>query len=543
MISDLGSRNRVAMYTTFFRFFDLRNNPFNVNPDPEYLYLNQRTQALLDEMASAIQARQGLIVLSGEAGTGKTTLVNQLKQWLKEQQTATAFIFNPHLGVDELFELMIADFGIVTTQPRKGSSLGNINRWLQQQYRLGRNAVLFLDEAQGLPPHVLEQIRMLLNTEMPKEKILQIVLSGQPELEEKLRQPEMRQIRQRISLRCHTRPLTQQEAHAYIEKRLQVAGGNGQNIFAPEAIEAIHLYARGIPRVMNMLCEHAMMRAYQYQAETVLPYMVEEAANQLQFDDIKPVRTWPDPDGSPKEEPQYALADALFEPEQTEVQREEKHLAAAAGISSDFKSARATWLEITVGADPEAARRPVAVGESRNGKKKSEATLVSEIRTQPAARELRAVEVSEDESQFRADPQLDHPKGTVTAFPVKPDNNQISFDTMQRLQAWTESCGRFAKTIPGSIKSSMKSLPVKEFAGSVKGFCYRASSRFAGTCKEGASVAWEKAWGCVRSRQWDKSMESLVRWLQQPVPNVKIHRRAGHLVLDGHEQQGQHVEP
>ena len=300
MISDLGSRNRVAMYTTFFRFFDLRNNPFNVNPDPEYLYLNQRTQALLDEMASAIQARQGLIVLSGEAGTGKTTLVNQLKQWLKEQQTATAFIFNPHLGVDELFELMIADFGIVTTQPRKGSSLGNINRWLQQQYRLGRNAVLFLDEAQGLPPHVLDQIRMLLNTEMPKEKILQIVLSGQPELEEKLRRPEMRQIRQRISLRCHTRPVTQQEAHAYIEKRVQVAGGNGQNIFAPEAIEAIHLYARGIPRVMNMLCEHAMMRAYQYQAETVLPYMVEEAANQLQFDDIKPVRTWPDPDGSPR---------------------------------------------------------------------------------------------------------------------------------------------------------------------------------------------------------------------------------------------------
>ena len=113
--------------------------------------------------------------------------------------------------------------------------------------------MLFLDEAQGLPPHVLDQIRMLLNTEMPKEKILQIVLSGQPELEEKLRRPEMRQIRQRIGVRCHCRDLFQQEAHAYIEKRLQVAGGNGQNIFAPEAIEAIHLYfARGIPRVMNI---------------------------------------------------------------------------------------------------------------------------------------------------------------------------------------------------------------------------------------------------------------------------------------------------
>jgi general secretion pathway protein A len=276
------------MYTTFFRFFGLRENPFNVNPDPGYLFLNQRTQAALDDMASAIQARKGLIVLTGEAGTGKTSLINRLKQWLEKQQTPTAFIFNPHLEVSELFHLMLASFGVSADTRLKASALARLNRWLIERYQMGRNAVLFLDEAQGLPAHVLEEVRMLLNHELANEKLLQIVLSGQPELEEKLERPELRQIRQRISLRCQTAALTLEEAHSYIHKRLRVAGAMSGNVFVPEAINAAYLYSRGIPRVMNLLCEHAMIRAYMEQTQPVPVSMVDEVARESQFDDLRP---------------------------------------------------------------------------------------------------------------------------------------------------------------------------------------------------------------------------------------------------------------
>src|ERR1700722_18606902 len=168
------------MYNTFFRYFGLRENPFTVNPNPGYLYFNDRTRAILEDIASAIQAGKGLIVLTGEAGTGKTTLINRLKQWLEKQRISTAFIFNPHLEVNELFDLMLADFGISADAHLKGSSLGRLNQWLRDRHRAGKGAVLILDEAQGLPLPVLEQVRLLLNHESPGENLLQIVLSGQP---------------------------------------------------------------------------------------------------------------------------------------------------------------------------------------------------------------------------------------------------------------------------------------------------------------------------------------------------------------------------
>ena len=277
------------MYNTFFRFFGLRENPFNVNPDPGYLYLNQRTRQVLEEMAGAIEARKGLIVLTGDAGTGKTTLINRLKQWLQKQHTPTAFIFNPHLEVNELFDLVLAEYGISPDPHLQGSSLARLNQWLLERHRAGNNAVLILDEAQGLPVHVLEQVRMLLNHEMPDQKLLQVVLSGQPELEDKLKRPEMRQIRQRISLRCYTSALSREDARAYIHRRVQIAGGGEREIFSPEAIEMIHVYSRGIPRVMNLLCEHAMIRACANQAQPVSAFSVQVVAKALQFDDVKPI--------------------------------------------------------------------------------------------------------------------------------------------------------------------------------------------------------------------------------------------------------------
>lgn len=497
------------MYTTFFKSFGLRENPFNVNPDPNYLFLNQQTQALLDEIANAIQARKGLIVLTGEAGTGKTTVVNRLKLGLQEEKAATVFIFNPHLDVDELFHLMIAGFGITVDRSAKGSSLARINHWLHQQYSKGRNAVLFLDEAQGLPAPVLEQIRMLLNNEMPQEKLLQVVLSGQPELEQKLKRADMRQIRQRISLRCYTRPLTLEETHAYMEKRLRVAGGNGRNVFSSEAIDAAFLYSHGIPRVLNLLCEHAMMRASSRHEHLVSAYMIEEAANQLQFDDVKPVRNW-NPDTVPEEEPLVGLAPSLSETQpETGLQPLIQEITAVAA-PRESAHATSTWFEtsINAAADAQPELRPVSLDESgSSGKKKLEPTPVSEFRTQHGSPvELKPMSIEDDASQLPAASLPDHSKGRVTVIPVQPKNDRGS-GAAKALQELLQKWGKWAGEVPNRAKGI---------------------SSVAIACKRGISNAARKASILAKSQGWDKNLESVIRWLQEPLPTAKIHRRAGH---------------
>ena len=278
------------MNAMFLSSFGLRENPFNTNPDPNYLFLPHRTQSTLDDMAGAIQARKGLILLTGEPGTGKTTLLNRLMQWLRTQKMPVAFIFNPRLEVNDLFEMMLASFGIPSNSRSKGSMLARLNQWLDEGYQRGLSPVLIIDEAQGLPLHVLEEIRMLLNEETPRERLLQIVLSGHPELEEKLKRPELRQLRQRISLRCRTVPLSRAETDGYIQRRLCIAGTRNQVVFLPEAIDAVHRYSRGIPRVMNLLCEYALMGSSVRKIQPVPEYLVDEAARELQFDDVRPVR-------------------------------------------------------------------------------------------------------------------------------------------------------------------------------------------------------------------------------------------------------------
>jgi general secretion pathway protein A len=270
-------------------FFGLRENPFNVNPDPRYLFLTPLTRQALDELKYGIQARKGLVLLTGEVGTGKTTLINRLLDQLGEQQTPTAFIFNSHLETNHLFDFMLADFGVPFDSGSNNNALMRLNRWLLERYRAGETPVLIVDEAQGLPIHVLEEIRMLLNLETPREKLLQIVLVGQPELEERIKRPELRQIKQRVALRCKTAALALQEAHAYIESRLDIAGANGKPVFASQAIDAVHLYSRGIPRVMNLLCENALINAYLDHVRPVPVHIVEEIACKFQFDDVKPV--------------------------------------------------------------------------------------------------------------------------------------------------------------------------------------------------------------------------------------------------------------
>lgn len=271
------------------RFFGLRESPFNVNPDPRYLYLTRHTQEALAGLTYGIQNRKGFILLTGEVGTGKTTLLNRLLDWLRGQKVATAYIFNSRLEVNHLFDFMMADFEIPYESREKSHVLLRLNQWLLERYRMGETAVLIIDEAQNLTPEVLEEIRLLTNLETSTEKLLQIVLTGQPELEEKLKIPQLRQLRQRITLRCHTSALSLEETFGYIAERLRIAGASAVPIFSKEAIETIHRYSHGIPRVVNLLCEHSMINAYVDSLRPVPAQLVEEVAREFQLDQVAPI--------------------------------------------------------------------------------------------------------------------------------------------------------------------------------------------------------------------------------------------------------------
>jgi len=265
-------------------FFGLKANPFNVNPDPRYLVLTRHAQEALACLTYGIQTRKGFVLLTGEVGTGKTTLLNKLFVWLRGQKVATAFIFNSRLDPTQFLDFVMADFGIPCDSGLKSQVLMRMNGWLLERYRAGEKAVLIIDEAQNLSAEVLEEIRLLTNLETSTEKLLQIVLSGQPELEMKLKQPELRQLRQRITLRCKTHPLTLEETRSYIAQRLKTAGANGRPIFAPQAVEKIWLYSCGIPRVVNLVCEHALISAFVDQHAMIGPETVEAIAHEFDLE-------------------------------------------------------------------------------------------------------------------------------------------------------------------------------------------------------------------------------------------------------------------
>src|SRR5712672_837487 len=270
--------------STIFSFFGLRENPFKINPDPRFLYTTDETRVASDSLAYAISTRKGLILLTGEVGTGKTMLIRGLLDWLTEQKMPTALIFNSHIQPEHLLDFILNDFGVPCASTLKSEKLMALNRWLLERYRDDQTPVLIVDEAQGLDPSALEEIRLLLNFETPREKLLQIVLAGQPELQEKLKRHELRQLRQRITVRCTTAPLTLEQTYGYIRERLRIAGANGQPIFEPEAVGALHAYSRGIPRVINVLAEHSLINACAEDASTVSAHAVAQAATDCQLD-------------------------------------------------------------------------------------------------------------------------------------------------------------------------------------------------------------------------------------------------------------------
>jgi general secretion pathway protein A len=264
-------------------FFGIRALPFGSSPDPRFLYVMPQIRETLACLQYGIAARKGFVVMTGEVGTGKTTLLKTVLSTFSKGRVSTAFVFNPRLDVLDFLEFVLTDFGIEPANRTKSGMLIQLNRWLVERYRDHGVCVIVVDEAQNLSWDLLEEIRLLTNLETSSEKLVQIVLSGQPELEEKLRNPVVRQLRQRVSLWCKTRPLTSEETVAYIAERLHIAGAS-EPVLTPEAIQLVHRYSRGIPRLINLICEHALIGAYVEQVKPVPARIVEDVSSELDLE-------------------------------------------------------------------------------------------------------------------------------------------------------------------------------------------------------------------------------------------------------------------
>ena len=263
------------------RFFGFARDPFRVNPDPSFLFMSEGHAEALATLVYAVQERKGFITLTGEVGTGKTTILNALLSKL-EPTVQAAFIFNTVLEVEDLFATLFEELELEPVLPfRKSAALSRLNRYLIERLERGLQTLLIVDEAQNLSEAVLEEIRMLSNLETPQSKLLQIMLVGQPELGEKLARPQLRQLRQRIELRHAIRPLHAQETAAYLRERQLVAAHPRGDVFTVAAERAVFRYSRGIPRVINVLCDNALILAFSRQSERVSAQMIVDAARDL----------------------------------------------------------------------------------------------------------------------------------------------------------------------------------------------------------------------------------------------------------------------
>jgi general secretion pathway protein A len=267
----------------YAHFYQLSENPFNLTPDPKFHYVNDSTREALASLLHGIKSRKGFITLIAEAGTGKTTLLKRIVEEI-EGETQIVFVFNPGVSFDELLEFMCTELGIETRGCKRLHLLERLNHHLLEQLTAGRNVVVMIDEAQTLEDSVLEELRMLSNLETSKEKILQILLSGQPELEEKLRRPSLRQLRQRIGVRATLKPVQPSEMQAYVETRLRGAGAERADLFTPAALKRIWQASGGIPRVINVICDNAMMIAFAEGQKRITPKTLNEAVRDLEGD-------------------------------------------------------------------------------------------------------------------------------------------------------------------------------------------------------------------------------------------------------------------
>src|SRR5262245_26063869 len=278
------------MYESYYGFIE---KPFSLTPDPKYLYRSQSHGDAFDLLQYAIRRREGFVVVTGDIGTGKTTLCRALLEQI-DRTTFTALVLNPFLSEDDLLKRILQDFGVISRDDAKAGRLAGVTKqelidaiydFLLGLIPLKASAVLIIDEAQNLPLPVLEQIRILSNLETDKEKLLQIILVGQLELLGLLRSADLRQLDQRVSIRYELTPLDREAAGAYVAHRLTIAGGSAAVTFAPKALDLVHRLSGGIPRLINLICDRALLAAFSVRENRVTADMVAHAAESL---DVQP---------------------------------------------------------------------------------------------------------------------------------------------------------------------------------------------------------------------------------------------------------------
>jgi len=274
--------NSVAhMYKAFFGFAE---NPFNMSPDPSFLFRSAQHEEALANLIYGVQSRKGFVVLTGEVGTGKTTMLECLRDFLNAQHIAFASLFNSRLTVEQFFEMVAYDFGLRCNRTSKTEVLFALNEMIMERANQARTTVLIVDEAHNLDWDVLEEIRLLGNLENRRGKLLQIVLAGQPELDRKLEAPDFRQLKQRIALRCLLQPFGLEETVEYIESRLTRAGMPQQTAFSGEILREIHFRAQGIPRLINAMCDNLLLTAFALETKIVTLAILDEVTADMRLE-------------------------------------------------------------------------------------------------------------------------------------------------------------------------------------------------------------------------------------------------------------------
>ena len=265
-------------------FFGLNESPFNLSPDPTFLYRSAQHEEVLANLIYGVQSRKGFIVLTGEVGTGKTTMLECLRDFLSIQRVEYASLFNSRITSDQFFELLAYDFDLQCTRTSKTEVLIALNQLLLDRANQGRTTVLIIDEAHNLDWEVLEEVRLLGNLENRRGKLLQMVIAGQQELDTKLERPEFRQLRQRIALRCSLEPFQASDTTQYISSRMARAGMKNQTVFPPDILREIHLRSQGIPRLINAICDNVLLTAFAMETKVATLDILDEVTSDMRLD-------------------------------------------------------------------------------------------------------------------------------------------------------------------------------------------------------------------------------------------------------------------
>lgn len=270
------------MYCDFFGFSE---KPFTITPNPHFVFLSSIHREAYARLLYGVVSHAGFITLTGEVGTGKTTMLRTLLTQFEPEKYRSALIFNPCMSAEQLLAGICREFGVDAGEKSRSGYLDALYMFLIEQNSAGRTVVLVIDEAQNLEPDVLEQVRMISNLETERDKLIQIILAGQPELNDVLRRHDLRQLNQRITVRCRLTPMKLDDTTRYISHRLKISGSRIPDIFSPAAVRRIYRFSRGIPRLINVACEQALVMAWTRESRSVSPSIAAEVIAELQPDD------------------------------------------------------------------------------------------------------------------------------------------------------------------------------------------------------------------------------------------------------------------